>query len=111
MKNQAEPQSENPHVYLVMAGAGAIEGGLGLAEQLRESIPDLRIQSNLGGGSFKAQFKRADRSGAPLALVLGEDELSRGQATIKHLRDQSGQEQIALQALESWFRNYLRVLN
>jgi histidyl-tRNA synthetase len=111
MKNQAEPLAETPHVYLVMAGAGAIEGGLGLAEQLRESIPNLRIQSNLGGGSFKAQFKRADRSGAPLALVLGEDELSKGQATIKHLRDQSSQEQIELEALESWFRNYLRVLN
>jgi len=94
-----------------MAGEGAIEGGLVLAEKLRGQIAGLRIQSNLGAGSFKAQFKRADRSGAPLALVLGEDELEQGQVTVKHLRDRSGQEQVALDDLESWFRNYLRVLN
>jgi len=111
MRTQCEPTPEMPHVYLVMAGEGAIEGGLVLAEKLRGQIAGLRIQSNLGAGSFKAQFKRADRSGAPLALVLGEDELEQGQVTVKHLRDRSGQEQVALDDLESWFRNYLRVLN
>ena len=111
MREQAEPAGEAPHVYLVMAGEGAIAGGLKLAEQLRGQVTGLRIQSNLGGGSFKSQFKRADRSGAPLAIVLGEDELAQGQVTIKHLRDRSGQEQIAMDELESWFKNYLRVLN
>jgi histidyl-tRNA synthetase len=111
MRDQAEPVTESPHVYFVMAGEGAIEGGLLLAERLRDQLADLRIQCNLGGGSFKAQFKRADRSGAPLALVLGEDELNEGRATIKHLRDQSSQQQIGLDDIESWFKNYLRVLN
>lgn len=111
MKSQSEPGREPPHVYLVMAGDEAIASGLALAEKLRQGLEGLKVQSNLGGGSFKSQFKRADRSGAPLALVLGEDELRGGHATIKHLRDNSEQEQIALDELEIWFRNYLRVLN
>ena len=107
MRSQAEPGRDTPHVYLLMAGEGTIEGGLVLAEKLRERIGGIRIQSNLGGGSFKAQFKRADRSGAPLAIVLGEDELRQGQVTIKHLRDDSPQEQVSLDNLESWLNKWL----
>ena len=107
MRSQSEPRPEVPHAYLVMAGTGTMEGGLKLAEELREHVPGIRIQSNLGGGSFKSQFKRADRSGARLALVLGEDELQRGQVTIKYLRDASPQEQVTLQDLNSWFSQWL----
>jgi len=107
MRSQAEPGRDTPHVYLVMAGEGTIEGGLVLAEKLRERVKGIRIQSNLGGGSFKSQFKRADRSGAPLALVLGEDELKQGQVTIKHLRDNSPQEQVPIRNLESWLTQWL----
>ena len=107
MRNQAEPGCDTPHVYLVMAGQGTIEAGLVLAEKLREQLQGIRIQSNLGGGSFKSQFKRADRSGAPLAIVLGEDELRKGQVAIKHLRDNSPQEQVPLDALESWLSQWL----
>jgi len=111
MRSQAEPEVQTPHVYLVLAGESAVSAGLSLAEKLREEVSGIRVQSNLGGGSFKAQFKRADRSGALLALVLGEDELRQGLVTIKHLRNDLGQEQIALTDLEIWFRKYLRVLN
>jgi histidyl-tRNA synthetase len=107
MRAQAEPAPDAPHVYLVMAGEGTVEGGLNLAEKLRERVPGLRIESNLGGGSFKSQFKRADRSGASLGVVLGEDELKAGKVTIKHLRDESGQAQVGLEDLESWFRQWL----
>jgi histidyl-tRNA synthetase len=109
MRSQTEPGRKLPHVYLVMAGEGTIEGGLVLAEKLRERVTGIRIQSNLGGGSFKSQFKRADRSGAPLALVLGEDELRLSRATIKHLRDDAPQEQVALDDLESWLSQWLAV--
>jgi len=108
MRLQSEPAPDTPHVYLVMAGQGAIEDGLGIAEQLRESVPGLRIQSNLGGGSFKAQFKRADRSGAEFAVVLGEDELARGLATVKPLRSQAEQQQIALERLADWLDDWLK---
>lgn len=107
MRDFAEPERETPHVFVVMAGEGSIEGGLQLAESLRDRVPGLRIQSNLGGGSFKAQFKRADRSGAPLALVLGENELADRVATIKHLREQDPQEQIAFDTLAAWLKNWL----
>ena len=107
MRSQAEPQRDSPHIYLVMVGAGTTEGGLVLAEKLREQVRGIRIQSNLGGGSFKSQFKRADRSGAALAIVLGEDELRQGQVTIKHLRSDSPQEQVSQNDLESWLNRWL----
>jgi histidyl-tRNA synthetase len=107
MRSQSEPVAETPHVYLVMAGEGTRSGGLVLAEQLRSEVRGLRLQSNLGGGSFKSQFKRADRSGAPLAIVLGEDELNRGLVTIKHLREERPQEELAVIDLPAWLNAWL----
>jgi histidyl-tRNA synthetase len=106
MRQHAEPAGEAPHVYLVMAGEGSVSGGLQLAESLRDDLPWLKIQSNLAGGSFKAQFKRADRSGAALALVLGEDELAGRSATLKHLREDLPQESVAFDDLQAWFTNW-----
>jgi len=99
MRSEAEPEPgrDSPHIYLVMAGEGTTEGGLVLAEKLREQV----------GGSFKSQFKRADRSGAALAIVLGEDELRQGQVTIKHLRSDSPQQQVSQNDLESWLNKWL----
>lgn len=65
-----------------------------LAEQVRDAHPQLRLMSHCGGGSLKSQFKKADRSGARLALVLGDSELEQGTVTIKCLR--TGQEQLTL---------------
>ncbi len=106
MRQQAATEPQTPQLYLIMAGEGAVENGLLLAEQLRENVSGLRIESNLGGGSFKSQFKRADRSGAPLALVLGETELKEKVATIKHLRDQSGQESVPFDQLGAWLERW-----
>jgi histidyl-tRNA synthetase len=69
------------------AGARALE----LLERLRDERPGLRFELNLGGGNFKAQFRRADKSGAALALIVGEDELARGVVAMKPLRETSGQ--------------------
>lgn len=107
MRSRSEPKTRKPHVYLVMVGDGTRAGGLQLAERLRDTVPELRIVSNLGSGSFKSQFKRADRSGADLALVLGEDELEGRVATIKYLRESRPQEQVAFDALDGWFGHWL----
>ena len=107
MREHAEPERQTPHVYLVMAGAGATAGGLQLAERLRDEVPALRIQSNLADGSFKAQFKRADRSGADLALVLGENELAGGIVTLKYLREERPQEQVGLEGLSDWLQAWM----
>ncbi len=92
------------HAYLVLVGEGPQRQGLALAERLRYQIPGLRLLTNCGGGSFKSQFKKADRSGARFALVIGEDELQRGVAGVKPLRDTSEQREIALDELGDFFR-------
>ncbi len=78
-------------VYLVLLGDAAAQEGLILAEQLRTARPDLRIMSNCGGGGTKAQFKRADRSGARYALVMGDNELANGTVALKALRSDEAQ--------------------
>jgi len=95
---QAIP-AERPQIYLVLVGELAERQGLKLAERLRDARPDLRLQMNLGGGGFKAQFKRADKSGAELAVVLAEDELARGVAAIKWLREERAQEDCPVEAI------------
>jgi histidyl-tRNA synthetase len=81
-----EAPVETPDVYFVMSGDQALARGLQLAEQVRSAVPDLKIETDLSGGSFKAQFKRADKSGAQVAVVLGDDEVVRGEASVKPLR-------------------------
>ena len=98
-KQDSALPADKPQVYLVLVGEHAELPGFKLAEQLRDAWPALRVQVNLGEGSFKAQFKRADKSGAELALVLGEDELARGVVAIKALRRESAQEECALQQI------------
>ena len=73
-------------LYLVLQGEAALREGLVLAEELRDKLPGARIVGNCGGGSMKAQFRRADRSGARYALVLGDDELEQGSVVLKPLR-------------------------
>lgn len=75
-----------PHVYLILAGEVAQRMGLALAERLRDEVAGLRLRMNCGGGSFKAQFRRADSSGARFALVVGDDELTAKTVSIKPLR-------------------------
>ena len=83
-------------VYIVVNGERAAAFGLELAERLRDALPGRRFELNLGGGNFKAQFRRADRSGAALALILGDDELARGVAALKPLRREAGQSESPL---------------
>jgi histidyl-tRNA synthetase len=82
----------HPHAYLIMVGDAAQQRGLALAERLRDQLPALRLQMNCGGGGFKAQFRRADHSGARFALILGEDEVRAGAIAIKPLRDARGEQ-------------------
>ena len=104
----AAPPAVAADVFLVAQGEAAARAMLPLAEALRGALPGRRIEANLGGGNFKAQFRRADRSGAPLALVLGEDELTRGVAQLKPLREGAGAPQeislaTAATAVARWF--------
>ena len=90
---------DRPQVYLVLAGTSTEIPGLRLAERLRDAWPDLKLQINLGGGSFKTQFKRADKSGAQFAVVMGDDEVARGVVSLKDLRREGAQEECALERI------------
>ncbi len=86
-------------VYFCAFGEAAELQALVLAEQLRDRLPGLRLQMNAGAGSFKSQFKKADKSGALFALILGEDELAQQVVGLKPLRDNGEQQHISWAAL------------
>ena len=86
-------------VYIVAVGEGTAARAFAVAEELRDSIASIRVEMNLGGGSFKAQMKRADKSNAQFALILGEQELAEECIGIKPLRSAGEQESVALQEL------------
>jgi histidyl-tRNA synthetase len=98
-KQGSVPAAERPQAYLVSVGERTEALALQVAERLRDAWPALRLQFNLGGGNFKAQFKRADKSGARFALVLGDDEAARGVVAIKDLRGGSPQEECGIDAV------------
>jgi len=103
------PGTPAAHAYLVLVGETAQHQGPVLAERLRDAVPGLRLQVNCGGGSFKSQFKRADRSGAAWALIVGEDEALAGRIGIKPLRGEAAQETLseadAIARLGEWVRS------
>ena len=98
------------HAYLVAVGENSTESALELAYDLRAGVAALRLISNLNEGSFKAQFKRADRSGAFLALVLGEDEIRDAKITVKFLRTGEDQLQLDREDTVEWLRKYIESL-
>jgi len=75
-----------PDVYIVAAGEGTSRLAFRIAESLRNGVPPLRVEVHCGSGGFKSQMKRADRSGAQVAVILGEDEVAAGAAVLKPLR-------------------------
>jgi len=92
------PLASPVDVYMIRVGEIAEQQGMRFAETIRNEIPNLKLQVNCGGGSFKSQFKKADKSGAEFALILGDDEVSRGEVSIKPLRNaEQPQQQLSLQ--------------
>ncbi|MDZ7277676.1 histidine--tRNA ligase [Pantoea eucrina] len=83
-------------VYVIASGQGVQSAAMQLAETLRDADPALKLMTNFGGGNFKKQFARADKWGARIALVLGEDEMKAGQVVIKDLR--TGEQQTLAQS-------------
>jgi histidyl-tRNA synthetase len=94
-EERGAPPVTHPHAYFAAVGERAALAASHLAETLRDRMPALRLEMNLGGGSFKAQLKRADKSGAAVAIILGEDELDEGLVSVKPLRSDEPQQRIA----------------
>jgi histidyl-tRNA synthetase len=86
-------------VYVVAVGEGALQRAFAIAEELRDEVAGIRVELNLGGGSFKTQLKRADKSNAEYALILGEQEIADGRIGLKPLRSTEDQSSIAIDEL------------
>ncbi|WP_459864255.1 histidine--tRNA ligase [Endothiovibrio diazotrophicus] len=89
-----EPPSAAPHAYLMAMGEGGLPAAMALAERLRDANPALRLMTHCGGGGFKGQMKKADKSGARVALILGDEERANGTVTVKDLRGEGGQQSL-----------------
>ena len=94
-----ETPATDADVYIAALGGGTLERAFSLAEELRDKIAGIRVEMNLGGGSFKSQMKRADKSGAEYALILGEQELADSCIGIKPMRSTDEQVSVALDEL------------
>ncbi|MEM7208461.1 MAG: histidine--tRNA ligase [Pseudomonadota bacterium] len=94
--------SPAPHAYLVVGGQKSnIAGALAIAERLHDDAHGFRLDTDCTGGSVKAQFKRADKSGAKIAIVIGEEEIAQDSVSIKFLREDKPQETVAVQDASS----------
>jgi histidyl-tRNA synthetase len=99
----ALPEIKGMDAYIVAVGEAAAKQAPILAEQLRDQIPDFKLITHCGGGSFKSQFKQADRSGARWTLILGEDEISQQVVGVKTMAT-GQQETVAWDALANYLQ-------
>ncbi|WP_085298966.1 histidine--tRNA ligase [Cognaticolwellia mytili] len=93
--------------YVIMLGDDVEITANGLAEQWRDKVTDIRLQCHCGGGNMKKQMKRADKSGAQIALILGEDEIAQNTVTVKYLRGQQEQQSLPLDQVPDLLTNLL----
>jgi histidyl-tRNA synthetase len=93
--------------YVIMLGTDVEITANGLAEQWRDQVPDVRLQCHCGGGNMKKQMKRADKSGAQIALILGEDEIAQKTVTVKYLRGQQEQQSLPIEQVPSLLTSLL----
>ena len=103
-----EAPAPNADVYIAALGSGTLERAFALAEELRDSISGIQVEMNLGGGSFKSQMKRANKSGAEFALILGEQELADACVGLKPMRSTDEQSSVALDDLAETLAKKLR---
>jgi len=99
LEAQQEQEPDNIDAYFLLLGEECEVKGLQLAEKIREHYPELKMITHCGGGSFKSQMKKADKSGAKIALILAEDELKSEQVTLKFLREKKDQMTVSFDGL------------
>jgi histidyl-tRNA synthetase len=102
---QQAQSAETIDMYLILLGQASEIKGLQLAEQIRDQHPEIKMITHCGGGSIKSQMKKADKSGAALALILAEDELNNQQLTVKYLREKKQQTTVSFDGLTKFIEN------
>jgi histidyl-tRNA synthetase len=98
-QTEQEKISNTPQVFVIIASPDATAYALQMTERLREQCPSIALMVNCHAGSLKSQFKRADKSGAEIALIIGEEEMHSNTISIKHLREQQAQQRVSFEAL------------
>jgi len=101
---QTDPQK----IYIVAVGSEAEEQGFLIAEELRDAYPEFSIQMNLNGGNFKQQFKRADKAGSDIALILGDNEIKQQTVGVKPMRTEDPQQTVDRKRLLSIISQFLQ---
>jgi histidyl-tRNA synthetase len=99
--------SRSVDIYMVRVGEAATAFGFEMAEKIRDHNPKIKLQMHCGGGSFKSQFKKADKSNAEFAIIIGEDEAKRGEISVKALRSDQQQETISANDAPGYFAKKL----
>ena len=99
--NKATNVRPQVDAYVVILGDDAQVKANALAEQWRDQVPNIRLQCHCGGGNMKKQLKRADKSGAQIALILGDNEIAEQQVMVKYLRGQQEQQSVAFEQVSS----------
>jgi histidyl-tRNA synthetase len=108
-RQDSEKTTEKADIYFVVSSEQAQKVAMSLAEKLRDDLPQVRMLMHCGGGSFKNQFKKADKSGAQIALIMGENELKNQRIGVKTLREGDVQLEVAWSELTVTVRNQLDI--
>ena len=103
------PVARSVDVFMIRVGETAEREGVRFAETIRNEVPGLKLQVNCGSGSFKSQFKKADKSGAEYAIILGDDEVSRGGVGVKSLRNEQGQQTLSREQTIAFLQAFCRL--
>ena len=107
LQNNPAIHSAKPDAVMVVMGEKAREKVFGIVEAIRDKMPDFSLQTLCGGGSFKSQMKKADKSGAALALILADNEVAQNQISIKWLRDkEKAQQSLSLPGVIECLQDY-----
>ncbi|MBU2877883.1 MULTISPECIES: histidine--tRNA ligase [Aliiglaciecola] len=96
-------------IYVTALGDSTELYAMKLSEQLRDSSPQLRVQLHCGGGNLKKQMKRADKSGAPIVIVIGENEMNENKVVVKYLREDIPQVTISSDELGTVLAQYFKI--
>jgi len=102
LESQQQQSPQAVDIYMIMIGAASEIKGLRLAENIRDLVPDVKMITHCGGGSVKSQMKKADKSGACIALIIAEDELKNEQVTVKYLRENKEQVTVSFDELNAF---------
>jgi histidyl-tRNA synthetase len=102
LESQQQKPLQTVDIYMILIGAASEIKGLQISENIRDAVPGVKMITHCGGGSLKSQMKKADKSGAGIALIIAEDELENEQVTVKYLREKKEQETVSVDQLAAF---------